>query len=100
MRFAVPLSDPSQTNLSIFYDFSHMIFGDGNQKNALLDAQDIGRYTALIIADPRTLNKYVFCYAEEKSQNEIWDVAQKKIGKEIDTVRVSSRVILYLGDSD
>ena len=89
MKFLTPLTDPAQTDIPTFFELSRRIYGDGNQKTSLIDAPDIGRYTALIIADPRTLNKYVFCYGEEKLQNEIWEIVRKKVGEKIDPVKVS-----------
>lgn len=56
---------------------SHAITGAGNVKNAVTHIPDIGRFVAEIIDDERTLNKYVFCWSEEKTQNEIWDIARK-----------------------
>lgn len=50
----------------------HRIVGDGNQRFALTDMEDIGTYVAQIISDPRTLNKHVFAYTEVLSMNEIW----------------------------
>ncbi|KAF3020674.1 hypothetical protein E8E14_013121 [Neopestalotiopsis sp. 37M] len=50
-----------------------MIVGDGSQKFALTDLDDIGKYVTKIVSDPRTLNKHVFAYTEVMSMNEIWD---------------------------
>lgn len=38
---------------------------------------DIGRFVARIIIDPRTLNKRVFCHADEVTLNEVYEVANK-----------------------
>ncbi|KAF2141490.1 uncharacterized protein K452DRAFT_351566 [Aplosporella prunicola CBS 121167] len=57
---------------SIYID--HRIVEDGNQKFALMDRDDIGKYVSQIVADPRTLNKRVFAYTEVLSMNEIWEV--------------------------
>lgn len=56
---------------------SHAIIGTGDVKNAFIHIPDIGKFVAKIIDDERTLNKYVFLCAEEKTQNEIWDIARK-----------------------
>ncbi|KLO11922.1 NAD(P)-binding protein [Schizopora paradoxa] len=56
---------------------SHRIVGSGNIKNAIIHTPDIGRFVAEIIADSRTLNQYVFCWGDEKTQNELWDIARK-----------------------
>jgi len=56
---------------------SHTIIGTGEMKNAVIYIPDIGKFVAEIIHDERTLNNYVFCWTEEKSQNEIWAIARK-----------------------
>ncbi len=56
---------------------SHAITGTGDVKGSVIHIPDIGKFVAEIIDDDRTLNKYVFCWAEEKTQNEIWDIARK-----------------------
>ncbi|KXH52975.1 isoflavone reductase [Colletotrichum nymphaeae SA-01] len=42
----------------------NFIAGDGNTLSALTDVRDVGRFTARIIADPRTINKMVFVYGD------------------------------------
>ena len=51
----------------------HRIVEDGNQKFALTDIADVGKYVAQIVADPRTINKHVFAYTKVLSMHEIWD---------------------------
>lgn len=58
------------------------IVEDGNQKFALTDIGDIGKYVAQIVADPRTINKHVFAYTEVLSMNEIWDTMARVSGEE------------------
>ena len=53
------------------------IYGSGDVKLALTDVRDIGKFVAEIIDDERTLNRYVFCWGDEKTQNEIWEIARK-----------------------
>ncbi|KAJ9489581.1 hypothetical protein VN97_g3693 [Penicillium thymicola] len=60
----------------------HRIVGDGNQKFALIDQTDIGKYVAQIITDSRTINKHVFAYTEVLSMNEIWDTMAIVSGEE------------------
>ncbi|KAL2890665.1 isoflavone reductase family protein [Ceratocystis lukuohia] len=59
----------------------HRIVAGGNQKFALTDLKDIGRYVARIIEDPRTVNKHVFAYTEVLSMNEIWDAMKTSSGE-------------------
>jgi hypothetical protein len=47
------------------------ILGDPNMKTAFTDLRDVGPYVAKIVMDDRTMNKYVFCYGELLSQEEI-----------------------------
>jgi len=60
----------------------HRIVEDGNQRFALTDMADIGKYVAQIVADSRTENKHVFAYTEVLSMNEIWDVMAVASGEE------------------
>jgi len=60
----------------------HRIVEDGNQKFALTDLADVGRYVARIVSDPSTINRRVFAYTELLSMNEIWDVMGKVTGED------------------
>ncbi|KAE8365964.1 isoflavone reductase family protein [Aspergillus caelatus] len=60
----------------------HRIVEDGNQKFAMTDIADIGKYVAQIVADPRTINKHVFAYTEVLSMNGIWDTMARVTGEE------------------
>ncbi len=51
--------------------------------------RDVGRYVARIIADERTLNKYVFAYGQVSSQNEDVALMERLSGEKIEAVRVS-----------
>jgi len=53
------------------------IIGTGDVKNAVTHIGDIGNFVAEILDDERTLNQYVFCWGEEKTQNELWEIARK-----------------------
>jgi hypothetical protein len=61
------------------------ILGDGKMKTALTDLRDIGPYVATVITDDRTLNKYVFCYGELLSQEEVFVKMEELSGEEIKT---------------
>lgn len=52
--------------------------------SALTYLQDIGRYVAKIIADPRTLNKMVFVYNELWTQQQIVDKVEELSGEKIE----------------
>jgi hypothetical protein len=53
----------------------------GDQKFALTDMCDIGKYVAEIISDRRTLNRHVFAYTEVLSMNEMWDAMARVSGE-------------------
>lgn len=56
---------------------SHIISGSGDIKSATTHIPDIGKFVAEILSDPRTLNQYVFSWGEEKTQNELWEIARR-----------------------
>jgi uncharacterized protein YbjT (DUF2867 family) len=63
-----------------------IFFESGDMKTALADFRDIGKFTARIIADPRTLNRYVFIAGEELTQKEIIAIAERVAGRKISVV--------------
>ncbi|KAK7883446.1 hypothetical protein LTR67_011196 [Exophiala xenobiotica] len=65
------------------------LYEDGSAPNLLTDLRDIGRFVARIIKDPRTLNKKIFTWSDELSQNEIYALAEKLSGENIDKKPVS-----------
>lgn len=58
-----------------------VIPGDGNVPFAVTDLRDVGRYTARIIVDPRTLNKFVFAYTEAQTFNQAIDILDDVAGE-------------------
>lgn len=75
---------------------THLI-GDGSALSCLTHIDDIGRYVAKIIADPRTLNKAVFVYNEAWTQQQIFDKVEELSGEKLERNYV--RQILTLEDS-
>lgn len=73
------------------------IVGDGTHPWALMDNREIGKYLARIIADPKTLNKQVFCYSEVWTQNDVFNLWERVTGESIprDPVRNSLQYILH-----
>lgn len=67
------------------------IIGDGNMPTALTDLRDIGRYMAMIISDPRTLNKKILAYNLVSTQNEIYKLMEELSEEKIDRNYVSRR---------
>ncbi|KAL3440597.1 hypothetical protein BJX65DRAFT_290179 [Aspergillus insuetus] len=68
---------------------SNTFFGNGDAPNLLIDKRDIGRLTARIIKDERTINKRVFLHAEVLTQDDIWIIIQGKSGEKVETKHAS-----------
>jgi hypothetical protein len=67
------------------------LYESGDAKTILTDKRDMGRFTARIIKDPRTLNKRVFTWSDAFSQKEIFALVEEVGGekvKEINYVRL------------
>jgi hypothetical protein len=58
-------------------------YGSGDAKNILTDKRDVGRFTARIIKDPRTLNKRVFTWSDALSQKEIFALVEEVGGEKV-----------------
>jgi uncharacterized protein YbjT (DUF2867 family) len=65
------------------------IFGTGAPPSGLTDLRDVGRYVARIIFDERTINKYVFCYNELRSQLDSYAIMERLSGETIPRHHVS-----------
>lgn len=89
-QVTLPIIEPAKALYPGTEDVINTIFGTGNVKTALTDNRDIGKFVARIILDDRTLNKYVFCWAEEYTQNEILTLTEGIIGKTIPTKKLSA----------
>jgi hypothetical protein len=72
-------------------DISHEFFGPGNVKNAVTSLMDIGRFVARIIEDPRTINKYVFCWSEEVTLDKVYEIADRISGQKLSDAKVLVR---------
>ncbi|KAJ6789467.1 hypothetical protein PWT90_00268 [Aphanocladium album] len=57
------------------------IAGDGNTLSATTDKRDIGRYVARVIADKRTINRFVLAHSELRSPNDIYDLVERLSGE-------------------
>lgn len=65
------------------------IHGDGNAPNLLTDLRDIGRFVARIIADERTLNKYVYTWGDILSENQIFGMMEGLSNEKVERQYVS-----------
>lgn len=68
------------------------LVGDGSVPSALTHLQDVGRYVAKIIADPRTLNRMVFVYNELWTQQQIVDKVEELSGEKVERKYVRNAV--------
>jgi hypothetical protein len=58
-------------------------YGTGNAKSILTDKRDVGRLTARIIKDSRTINKKVFTWSDALSQKEIFALVEEVGGEKV-----------------
>lgn len=59
----------------------NLVPGDGEMKTYVVDNEDIGRFVARIIADPRTVNKRIMAAGASLSFNEMFDIAEELTGE-------------------
>lgn len=59
----------------------NLVPGDGKMKTYVVDNEDIGKFVARVIADPRTINKRVMCAGASLSFNEMFGVAEELTGE-------------------
>ena len=78
----MPIIDPAKEPFPSFGEIvTRTTYGSsGEVKQALTDLRDIGKFVARIIADKRTLNRYVLVHSEEHTQNEIFALAKRVSG--------------------
>lgn len=65
-----------------------VIHGDGQAPNLLGDLRDMGRWTARIIDDERTLNKFVFTCSDVLTENQIFALTEEAVGEKIESEKV------------
>lgn len=61
-------------------DIAWTFYGDGDKKSAITDLNHVGDFAARIVADERTLNKWVYVWEDELTQAEAWATAAKVLG--------------------
>lgn len=82
--------DPTKSLIPPLTQYFQTVYGSGDVRTAITDLRDIGPFVARIIADERTLNRYVFAWGEEVSQNESITLAEKLLGRKLELPHVSS----------
>lgn len=90
--FTHPANSPTDTWVAKMSRERH---GDGNVKTAVTSFDDIGHFVSRIIADPRTINQYVFCWSEEVSLNEVYPVFERLSGQKLRDLIVPVRIPLF-----
>ncbi|KFK44973.1 hypothetical protein AALP_AA1G327300 [Arabis alpina] len=72
------------------------IYGDGNVKAVFADEEDIAKYTAKTLNDPRTLNRTVCIRPPNNvlTQNELIQIWEKLTGNEMDKTNITAKDFL------
>ncbi|KAK6159486.1 hypothetical protein DH2020_006800 [Rehmannia glutinosa] len=72
------------------------IFGDGNVKGVFVKESDVAAFTISTVDDPRTLKKVLYLRppGNTLSMNELVDIWEKKIGKNLERNYISEEVLL------
>ena len=94
MQGLLPYTDPSKARFAELAENIKTKYGTGDVKTAVIDLRDIGKFVARIIVDERTLNKYVFCWTEEVTQNEAFALAKRVSGQNLEGRNVSADELL------
>ncbi|KAI1502187.1 NAD(P)-binding protein [Biscogniauxia marginata] len=66
------------------------LYAGGTTPNMLIGKRDVGRITAKIVRDERTLNKRVYAYGDLLSQNEVNAIVERKTGEKLELKHVSA----------
>ena len=67
---------------------SNVVYADGTAKTMLTSVKDIGKVTARIVKDDRTLNKRVYACGDVLTQNEIHKLVEEKTGEKLQLTQV------------
>jgi len=62
----------------------NLLVKNGNTPSAITDVKDIGKYFARIIADERTLNRYVLVYNEVWKPNDTYELMEGLSGEKLE----------------
>ncbi|THV02730.1 NAD-P-binding protein [Dendrothele bispora CBS 962.96] len=76
-QFHLIFTNKEKSPVPWLYEGSRYFYNGGTVKTAYTDLEDVGRFTARIVADPRTLNQYVFAWGEEITQQDLLEYARK-----------------------
>ena len=82
-QFSFPPLPSGKIDKYFFPGMNSKMRGDGTAPNLITDLRDVGRFVARIVADERTLNRYVFAWAEEMTEKEIYSVMEEVSGEKL-----------------
>ncbi|KAJ7213213.1 hypothetical protein B0H12DRAFT_1194879 [Mycena haematopus] len=93
-QISYPTLPSGRVNYASLFKSKTVIHNNGSMPNMLTDLRDIGRFVALIIKDPRTLNKFVSVYGDLLSENEVFETMEALSGEKIKRTYVSADEIV------
>ncbi|OHW95897.1 isoflavone reductase family protein [Colletotrichum incanum] len=88
-----PRVPSGRVDYGLFAPMKHLV-GDGSVLSALTHIDDIGRYVAEVIVDPRTLNKMVYVYNEVWTQQQVFDEVEELSGEKVDRNYLPAEALL------
>lgn len=92
--YQVSLPNPPSGKLDYMTKIpSNVQYGDGHYSTSVVDLGDIGKYVALIIKDPRTLNKYVFAYNEVWTHDAMFKLVEELSGETVERQSVPEEAL-------
>jgi hypothetical protein len=72
--------------------YSRRVHGGGDKKSAVTDPAHIADFLARILPDPRTENQTVFCWEDEVTQNEVWQIAAREADEGAEIIKLQETV--------
>lgn len=77
----------------------NFLVGDGLTQCATTSKDDVGRFVARIIADPRTINRYVFAYGEVLTQQDCLSLVEKVTGEKPEVICLKPEKVSQLASA-
>lgn len=92
IQLSIPLLDKKYAIYPVesLVKSSQEFYFEGKHRSALTDLRDIGKFFPKILLDEQTINRYVFCHSEEKSQEELFGIVESVTGKKVPRTMVCS----------
>jgi hypothetical protein len=91
-QLSFPRLPSGKTDNALFPGVEVPLHGNGKMKNLVIDIRDIGKFVARIVDDERALNKYVYCWGEILTENQIYDVMEEVSGEKLSRVYVGPTI--------